>query len=143
MIKRISGKPNVEWYPKDASVAFPNLGLVYWNGSGEVIPADATSGQHAGVILRAVTSADADYATALAKVPVDVASIHDIFEADVETGTATTAMVGNTYDLVADGDALDVSAQSKNVVLVVGFISASKVLIKINSMAGYANVATT
>jgi predicted HAD superfamily phosphohydrolase len=143
MIKRISGKPKMEWYAKDASVAFPNLGLVYWNGSGELIPADATSGDHAGIILRAVTSADADYATALAKVPVDLITAEDVLEADVGTGTLTTAMVGNHYDLTAAGDAIDVSAQSKKVVLVVGFVSATKALIKLNALAVYKDVATT
>lgn len=143
MIKRISGSPKIEWYPKDASVAFPLLGLVYWNGSGEVIPADATSGDHAGIIQREVLSSDSDYATSLAKVPVDVPTTEDIFEADVETGTLTTAMVGNQYDLVADGDAIDVTAQSKKVVTVVGFVSASKALIKINSLVTHLRVATT
>lgn len=143
MFKRISGKPKVEWYAKDASVAFANGGLVYWNGSGELIPADATSGQHAGVILRDVVATDDDYATSLAKVPVDVPTTEDVFEVDVETGTLTTAMVGNQYDLVADGDAIDVSATSKLVVTVVGFVSSSKALVKINSLATHKDVATT
>lgn len=133
MFTRISGKPKVEWFPKKASTAFPNGGLVYADGSGAVQPADATSGDHFGVILKAVTSADADYATT-AKVPVDFASPEDIFEVDVETGTLTTAMVGNTYDLVADGDALDVTASAKDAVTVVGFVSATKALVKINNM---------
>jgi hypothetical protein len=143
MFKRISGKPKIEWLAKDASVAFANGGLVYWNGSGEIIPADATSGQHAGIIIREVVSTDADYATALAKVPVDVPTTEDIFEVDVETGTLTTAMVGNQYDLVADGDAIDVNATSKLVVTVVGFVSATKALVKINSMATHKDVATS
>jgi hypothetical protein len=143
MFKRISGKPKVEWYPKDASVAFANGGLVYWNGTGEIIPADATSGEHCGIILRDVVATDADYATALAKVPVDCPSSDDIFEVDVETGTLTTAMVGNKYDLVADGDAIDVNATSKKVVLVVGFVSATKALVKINALAVNTDVATS
>ena len=143
MFKRISGSPKVEWYAKDASVAFANGGLVYWNGSGEIIPADATSGQHCGVILRAVVSTDSDYATALAKVPVDVPTTEDVFEVDVETGTCTTAMVGNMYDLVADGDAIDVSATAKLVVTLVGFVSTSKALVKINSLATHLEIATS
>lgn len=143
MFKRISGSPKIEWYPKDASVAFVGGGLVYFNGTGELIPADATSGDHAGIIQRAVVSTDADYATVLGKVPVDVPTSEDIFEVDVETGTFTTAMVGNQYDLVADGDALDVSAQSKKVVTVVGYKSATKALVKINSMVTALRVATT
>lgn len=143
MFKRISGKPKIEWFAKDASVAFANGGLVYWNGTGELIPADATSGQHAGIILRTVASTDADYATSLAKVPVDVPTSEDIFEVDVETGTLTTAMVGNQYDLVADGDAIDVTATAKLVVTVVGFVSGTKALVKINSIATHKDVATS
>ena len=143
MFKRISGSPKVEWYAKDASVAFANGSLCYWNGTGEIIPADATSGQHCGVILRDVLSTDSDYATSLAKVPVDVPTTEDVFEVDVETGTLTTAMVGNQYDLVADGDAIDVTATSKLVVTVVGFVSASKALVKINSLATHKDVATS
>jgi len=143
MFKRISGSPKVEWFAKDASVAFANGGLVYWNGSGEVIPADATSGDHAGTILRDVLATDADYATSLAKVPVDVPTTEDIFEADVSTGTLTTAMVGNAYDLVAAGTGIDVTATAKKVVTVVGFVSASKALVKINALSTHANVATS
>lgn len=142
MIKRVSGRPKVEYYPKKASTAFANGGLVYADGSGAVQPADATSGMHLGVILKAVTSGDDDYADTT-KVPVDVCTPEDVFEADVETGTLTTAMVGNQYDLVADGDAIDVTGTSKKVVTVVGFISASKALIKVNAMIAHADVATT
>jgi hypothetical protein len=143
MINRATGKENIEWYAKDASVAFANGGLVYWNGSGEIIPADATSGDHAGVILRDVLATDEDYATSLAKVPVDVPTASDIFYADVKTGTLTTAMVGNQYDLHADGDGIDVTATAKKVVTVVGFVSATKALIKINAIAAHKDVATT
>lgn len=142
MFKRASGKSKIEWMPVLVSTAFPNGALVYANGSGYLIPADATSGDHFGVIQKAITSADADYATAR-KVPIDQASPEDIFEVDVETGTLTVAMVGNAYDLVADGDALDVTATSKKVVTVVGFISATKALVKINAMAAHFRVATT
>ncbi len=142
MIRRITGKPNIEWMPKAASVAINAHGLVYANGSGYLIQADATSGDHFGVSLRAVASTDADYALTT-KIPVDVPAPSDIFEMDVETGTFTVAMVGNAYDLVADGDALDVSAQAKKVVTIVGYVSATKALVKINAMAVYKDVATT
>lgn len=142
MFKRISGRPNIEWIPKAASTAFPNGGLTYWNGSGYLIPADATSGDHAGVILRAVTSADSDYA-GTNKVMVDVPGPNDVFEVDVETGTLTVAMIGEKRDLVADGDALNVNGTSKNVVLIVGFISTTKALVKISSLASSLRVATT
>lgn len=141
MIKRVSGKPNVEWYPKKASTVFNNGGLVNADGSGAVQPADATSGDHIGLILKDVAATDDDYASTT-KVPVDVLGPNDVCEADVGTGTLTTAMVGNRYDLKDDNE-IDVSATSKQVVTVVGFVSASKALIKVNSMIGHANVATT
>lgn len=142
MFKRISGKPKMEWFPKKASTAFANGGLVYADGSGAMQPADATSGDHFGVILKAVTSADSDYASTT-MVPVDFISPEDVLEVDVETGTLTTAMVGNAYDLVADGDAIDVNATSKKVVTVVGFVSATKALVKVNAMFTSFRVATS
>lgn len=142
MFKRISGKPKIEYFPKAASTAFPLGCLVYANGSGAIIPADATSGDHFGVLIQEVTASDSDYASTT-KVPVDLASIEDVFEVDVETGTFTTAMIGNRYDLVADGDAIDVSATSKKVVTIVGYVSSTKALVKINAMVGHADVATS
>ncbi len=141
-IKRIQGAPNLFYMPKAASTAFVNQGLVYANGSGYLIPADATSGDHFGIILRSVVAADADYASA-SMVPVDVISPGDVCEMDVATGTLTVAMVGNAYDLHANGDSLDVTATSKKVVTVIGFVSATKALVRVNSMAAHFRVATT
>ncbi len=141
MFTRASGKPKIEWIPAAASTAFANGGLVYWNGSGYLIPADATSGAHAGIIQTDILAADSDYASTK-KVMVDVPTSEDIFYADV-SGTATVAMVGNYYDLDATGLLVDVAATSKLVVQVVGFVSASKVLVKITSIAGSRWIATT
>jgi hypothetical protein len=140
--RHIAGNAKVETYPNAISTVYTAGGLGYFNGSGAVIPADATSGDHAGVILEAIAATDAKYSTA-GKIPVLVPDQNDIFEVDVETGTLTTAMIGNQYDLVADGDAIDVTATSKKVVTVVGFVSSSKALVKINALATTANVATT
>lgn len=142
MFIRANGKPKIEWLLAAASTAFANGGLVYWNGSGALIPADATSGDHAGVILTDILSTDSDYASTK-KVPVDVPVAEDIFYADVITGTLTTAMVGNFYDIDATGLGLDVTATSKKVVQVVGFVSATKALVKINAIGAHKDVATT
>lgn len=131
----------MEWFPKKASTAIAVGDLLYFDGSGAVQPADTTSGDHIGVSLKVVTSSDDDYASTT-KIPVDFASPEDIFEVDVETGTLTTAMIGNQYDL-ASADGIDVTATSKKVVTVVGFVSASKALVKINAMVTNVNVATT
>ena len=141
MIKRISGKPKVEWFPKTASTAFINGGLTSMI-TGLLIPADATSGQHFGVILRDVLSTDDDYADEN-KVPVDFCAAEDVFEADVPNGDLALADIGITCDLMADGAGIDPDATSKNVVTIVGYVSASKALIKVNAMAAHKDVATT
>lgn len=139
---KVSGKSRVEYYPKAASEAFEVDDLVYFNGSGQITKADSTSGDHIGVIKKKVTSADSDYASTT-MVPVEVIEDNDIYEVDVDSGTAlTTAMVGNRYDL-ADEASINVGATSKKVVTVVGFISATKALVKVNAIIQNADVATS
>lgn len=142
MFRHISGNAKIEHYPNATSTVYTQGGLVYANGSGAVIPADATSGDHIGIVLESIAATDDKYTTA-GKVAVLVPDQNDIFEVDVETGTLTTAMVGNRYDLVADGDAIDVTATSKKVVTVVGFKSATKALVKINAVVTTADVVTS
>lgn len=137
-----SGRSTTEWYTAPASQAFVKGALVYFDGSGNIIPADSTSGDHAGIIQRVIASTDSDYASAK-KVPVIKCYEDTILEVDVDSGTAlTTAMVGNAYDLT-DSDSINVGAQSKKQVTVVGFISATKALVKINSIFEVLRVATT
>jgi len=140
MIKRVSGCPNIERWPVATSQAYVNNSLLYANGSGAVIPADSTSGNHIGICKEELTSSDARYTTG-GKIHVDVMDDNDIFEADVY-GTLTTAMVGNFYDLT-DADTVNVGATSKKVVLCVGYISATKGLFKLNSRATAYDVATS
>lgn len=142
MFKRISGEVQNEGsHKKKASTAFKNGALVYSDGAGHVQPADSTSGNHIGVCLDEVKSTDDDYGD-VRPLLVDVPRPNDIYEVDVETGTLTAAMVDNAYDL-ASSTGIDVSAQTKGVVTVVGFVSASKALVKINATAGVVDVATT
>lgn len=130
----------MEWYPKAASTVISVGSLMYPNGSGAIIPADSTSGNHLGVSMKKVAATDADYASTT-KIPVDVVGEDDVFEALV-TGTLTAAMVGNFYDL-SDDLTVNVGATSKKVVLCVGFISATLGLFKINARAADFYVATT
>ena len=51
MFKKISGCPMIERFPVATSQLYNNGGLVYANGTGAVIPADATSGDHIGVAI--------------------------------------------------------------------------------------------
>jgi hypothetical protein len=137
MLKRISGKVNVEWYPKTASTVMKNGNVVQFS-SGQLIAATATSTLHAGVILRDCLSTDSDYATT-ASVPVDVPSSSDVFEADVKVGvTAAASSVGATCDLYIDSSTkemyVDTGTNSHKQVTIVGFVNASKVLVKLNSL---------
>jgi len=140
MFKRITGEPCIEWYPKKASQAFSNGALVYADGSGAIQPADATSGDHIGIIMKDIVSTDDDYASTT-MVPVDVAQDGDEFEVDTDS-TATAALVGTYIDL-ADSLTADEDASAKDVLLVTRFISASKLAVKINSMGANKNVVTS
>ena len=97
----------------------------------------------AGISLRKVASGDSDYADN-SLIPVLIPSEEDVFEADV-SGTATQANVGDQFDLTALTDGtdqdVDLAATTYKVVTVVGFISASKVLVKFNGNYAYANKA--
>jgi hypothetical protein len=142
MFIRLTGKPNIEWYAKTVSTAISNGALVYAGGSGGLIPADSTSGDHVGIAMKDVASTDADYASAT-KIPVDVPREGDEFIVDVSTGTAlTAAMVGNRYDLT-DSLNINVGATSKKVVTITRFISATKAVVKINAMIAHVDVATS
>jgi len=137
----VKGKTKTVWYPKAASTVFAAGMLVYFDGSGAIIPADATSGDHIGIIQVAVTATDADYAETT-KVPVTVPLEKDAeIEAEV-SGTLTTGLVGTTMDLV-DADTVNQAATSKNVVTCVGFINANLGRFVLNSMFENANVATS
>lgn len=141
MFKRIAGKPNIQWFPVTVSTVFPLGCLAYWS-SGQLIPADATSGDHAGILIGEITAADDDYAVER-MIALDVPTPGELFELDVETGTFVVTDIGAQFDLVADGDAMDRSATSKLVVTVRGFVSASKAIVEINSMIGHKQIATT
>lgn len=136
-----NGRVRTEWWPKAASETFSPGDLVYADGSGAITKADATSGDHIGVIQKEIAATDSDYASNTL-VPVLVPLDDTEWIVEVGTGTATAAMVGNKYDL-KDANEVDVSAQSKNVVTITKFISASKVVVKVNAMIHSGNVATT
>jgi len=141
MFKRLSGTHRVEYYPKKASQAMAIGDLLYPDGSGAVQKADSTSGEHVGVCMKPIASTDADYAETT-KIPVDAADPNDLWVVDVGTGTATAALIGTYVDLKDENEA-DVSASTKKQLFVVGFISATQIIVKINSTPGVKYVATT
>ncbi len=137
MLVRASGKPKIEFFLKTASTVFKNGSPVQLS-SGQLIEATATSTKHVGIILTDVATTDADYASATSK-PVDCPDVNDIFEADVKSGvTATVAEVGGTCDFYVDSSTkeifVDTGTDTHHQVTIVGFISASKVLVKFNSL---------
>jgi len=137
----VKGKTKMVSYPKKASTVFTKGDLVYFDGSGAVLPADATSGNHVGIIQVSVAAADADYAETpdvLVEVPMDE---NAVIESEV-SGTLTAALVGTTMDLT-DANTVNQAATSKNVVTCVKFISSTLGQFVINSWFGNANVATT
>ena len=141
---RVSGKQNIEWVTRAATQAFTNGALVYFNGSGAIIPADATSGDHLGVIQQTVATTDSNYGTSGVKVMVDVVGENDIFEVGCATSTVATlaALVGTYIDLTSSIVA-DATASAKDALLVVGVKDASTILVKIASRVNILRTATT
>ena len=141
MFTRFRGKTKVMYFPRPASQDFTVGDLVYSNGSAQVIPADATSGDHIGVILRTVASTDTDYATANVLVPVEV-PIDDWVEWRVETASAVAADLFLEIDLT-DANTANRGASSKDALFVTKVISATELLVVILSRATNKNTATT
>lgn len=138
---RYRGKTKTMYFPRPASTAFSKGALVYFNGSGQVIPADATSGAHAGVIKKAVASTDDDYATADVLVPIEV-PIENWVEWEVDTASAVADDIGNEIDLT-DSVTANRGASSKDALLVTGYVSATKLRVVILSRADSRYTATT
>lgn len=133
-VKPYDGKWDTIWLPKTASVAIPK-GFVTFS-SGLLISSVAGSTSVAGIIDRAVTSADADYAlTSLVPVfvPIDASARLII---DVGTGSAVQATIGGTLVDLTDNDAADVSASSTDILFVDRVLSTTKILARIHRLAG-------
>jgi hypothetical protein len=139
-MKWVKGRTKIMWLTAATSQAFSINSLVYWNGSGALIPADSTSGDHVGFILKAITSASPEYTTA-SLVPVEVpADKQCVFEATAASLTA--AKVGTTMDLT-DAVTVNGAANSKNVVTLVKYLSATKGQFVLNSTYDTYRVATS
>ena len=142
----VKGPANCEPFGKLASTAIASGAAVAWFGptTGRYISqALAASVRIAGVSVKKVTSTDDDFASNTIQ-SVIVPGPDDIFEATV-SGTATQGNVGNQYDLTTveagTAQAVNLSGTTYKVVTVVGIISSSKVLVKINGAYEYANKA--
>jgi len=87
-----------------------------------------------GVLRKAVTTDDSDYATArLLPVEVPIEKFV-VWEADVKVGTLEAGSVGLYFDLTTadDGSGIDQSASALDIALCVKYISASKGLFILN-----------
>ena len=140
----VKGPAKTEGFKKTASVAIAaNSPLGFDGTAGYVRQAAVASLRIAGVSLRKIASTSDDYADN-SVIEVIIPSSDDVFEADV-TGTAVQGNVGEQFDLstLTDGTAgnVDVGGTTYKVVTVVGFISASKVLVKFNGNYVFANKA--
>ena len=131
MFKQISGEENVLPYTAPASTAFNRGDVVTNNGSGKLAKATATTVREEilGVIGQTIASTDADYASDKT-VPVTTPSDEAEFEVDVTTGTLTSAMVGERYDL-DDEAGIDVTAQTHKHVEITRFISGTVARVKL------------
>lgn len=113
MIQRISGKPNIQFFPKTASTAYVANSVVYSDGSGGLTTDTTVSSYPSafvplGVMMTTVSSTDPDY-TSTKKVAVDVPLPTDVFDADVSAGTPTANMVGKLYNFNTAKTAVDLS----------------------------------
>lgn len=115
MFRRISGKTKVMYLPVTVSTAIENNALVSFS-SGTLIAATSStvSSDTVGILRKAITAADADYATARL-VPVEVpVELNVVVEATVTSGlvaadiglycdltdSVTVNRAASTYDIV-------------------------------------------
>ena len=135
------GKTKVMYFPRPASQVFTKGALVYPNGSGQVIPADATSGRHIGVIQKTVATTDDDYATADVLVPIRV-PVERWVEWEVLAASAVADDIGEEIDLT-DSVTADRANSAKDALFVTGFKSSTKLYVTILSNADLKYTAVT
>lgn len=123
---RERGEATIVPYPKaSATVIEAGDALVLASGLIVKAAASAVPSTIVGIAQDTISAADAKTI-----INVDTPNgLQDEYRAQVGTGTALSTMVGSRYDLDADG-LVDVTAQTKGVVQIVRFISASEVIVK-------------
>ena len=136
MIKYKRGKFTVEWFAKPASIAMSAGTFAAFNAAGAMTFATATSSQIEGILMRAITSADDDYALTT-KIPVLIPTEDTVFEFSGEAHNATAAMNGEFID-ITDADTINGGANSLEVIRVKEYISATELLFTIPKKSGIA-----
>lgn len=130
MFKLIGGRRITRHYPKTASTTLTNGFVVAFDGSGALTSATISAKLIPGVVIVDIASTDSDFASNT-KIPVTVnIPGESLWEADI-TGTLTTAMVGNEYDLSADGQYVAIANTTTKQVKIEAYISASKAIVRI------------
>lgn len=125
------GKTKIMWLPVTASTALSNNSLVAWS-SGKLIAATNSTPPStiAGVLRKAVTSADADYAVERL-VPVEVPCENNCVWEATTTGTAVAADAG-LYADISDAVTVNRAASTYDVVQIVRVASATKTDVILN-----------
>lgn len=130
MIKQINGEVITNDYIAPASTAFEVNDVVTRTSAGKLAKATASTprAELLGLIQAKIVSADADYASDKS---VPVAEFHDgaEYEADVDTGTLTTSMVGLRFDL-NDHNGINVNANGQKAVEIARYLSSTKARVK-------------
>ncbi len=106
------------------------------SAAGLITPATATSTEITGLLMRTITSADADYASNT-DVPVLVPTEDTVFLSSGEAHSATEAMNGEFID-ISDADTLNGGANSLEVIKVEKYIDANTVEFSIVKKSGVA-----
>ena len=142
---RYAGKTKMGEVILTASVAATDGSLLYPDPSnpGQYTVADSTAGGNFVVIRQTIASTDSNYASAKT-VSVEIPSESDVeWKFLVGSGTFTAADVGKYCDLV-DEKSVAVDTQSKNVLFITKYISATQGVCKFaGNLTGYALPATT
>ena len=138
---RETGRPRLIRLTNAISNVYNMGDLVYNNGSGAVIPADSTSGDHVGLVADPITATDARYTTA-GKITIDLLSPGDLIRCDDVDGTLTAAMEGTTMDLT-NAESVNAAGSSKLVVTCIKYISATEGIFMVNALANVYRVATS
>lgn len=140
MFKRETGRPNLVKMDNAITTVYKSGDLLYANGSGALIPADSTSGDHYGIMVQDIATTDDLYATA-GQLTFDKLAAGDLVRCDDVDGTLTAALEGTKMDL-SNAESVNQAATSKNVVTLIKFISASEGIFMVNALVGVGNVAT-
>jgi len=130
----VKGKWIIKTLPTTASVTF-TYGDIVMLTTGQLATATAQSTTHVGIILTAVTSGDANFAS-IQNVPVAVPTEPSCeFEMAV-TGTLLTTSIGVHYDLSTAG-LVNKAGTTYKVVLCKGFITSAKGRFSLSSNQEY------